>query len=398
MPRQLPWLNNGGGGNARPSAKNKPKAVNKPNIPNDIDDDFFDGTVLDRTDKGKKRADVSSESDDDALDERAGVSKRRSNKSTEDDLRKERLPSSSPPPIQDHIQPEIEYMRKGTKYDLRDDEWMMVEDEFLETAKLFTRHLHIAEYEKLKEQIQAKKKEQLETLRPTATDAAFSAEGQIKKWVKRQEKKQQRAIRDVFASQDSSEEEMTRDLPKRLHDTGRTMSKQPIRPPDVHDSDSNNLDASPKYKNLPSKTNTPTTTSASTFIKPALPTATTRPHTTTSRRSRATPFDMLDDYVPPTKRTQASGTTSHTSTTSRVTTSPAKSVSIPRSPSGPTNTNKARSVSTKGDDDDWGRSRRESSTMGKETTDRIAKRRAEREKEKQDKNDIKIDDIPTFLF
>jgi len=32
----------------------------------------------------------------------------------------------------------------------QDDKWVMVEDEFLETAKLFTRHLHHAEYQRLK--------------------------------------------------------------------------------------------------------------------------------------------------------------------------------------------------------------------------------------------------------
>jgi len=39
------------------------------------------------------------------------------------------------------------FMKDG--YD-NDDKWIMVEDEFLETAKQFTRHLHHAEYQRLK--------------------------------------------------------------------------------------------------------------------------------------------------------------------------------------------------------------------------------------------------------
>ncbi|KAF2859231.1 hypothetical protein K470DRAFT_271797 [Piedraia hortae CBS 480.64] len=39
--------------------------------------------------------------------------------------------------------PPVEYMRPG------DEEWRMVEDEFLATAQTFTRHIHHAEYERL---------------------------------------------------------------------------------------------------------------------------------------------------------------------------------------------------------------------------------------------------------
>lgn len=57
--------------------------------------------------------------------------------------RKERTPSTSPPPAP----PEVEYMREG--YDA-DDIFMMVEDEFLSTAKVYTQHIHHAEYVRLK--------------------------------------------------------------------------------------------------------------------------------------------------------------------------------------------------------------------------------------------------------
>lgn len=55
-----------------------------------------------------------------------------------------RNPSSSPPPP---IPTEAEPMRAGLR---ADDQWIMVEDELLATAKLFTRQLHHEEYQRLK--------------------------------------------------------------------------------------------------------------------------------------------------------------------------------------------------------------------------------------------------------
>lgn len=54
-----------------------------------------------------------------------------------------RNPSSSPPPTT----PEEEPMIDGLE---NDDGWVMVEDEFLTTAKLYTAHLHHADYQRLK--------------------------------------------------------------------------------------------------------------------------------------------------------------------------------------------------------------------------------------------------------
>ncbi|KAF1817092.1 hypothetical protein P152DRAFT_453700 [Eremomyces bilateralis CBS 781.70] len=54
--------------------------------------------------------------------------------------------SSSPIPAP----PEEEFMIEGLD---GDDAWIMVEDEFLSTAQLFTRHLHHAEYKRLKTRV-----------------------------------------------------------------------------------------------------------------------------------------------------------------------------------------------------------------------------------------------------
>ena len=54
-----------------------------------------------------------------------------------------RTPSTSPPPAP----PDVEFMREGYN---ADDIHMMVEDEFLSTAKMFTQHIHHAEYVRLK--------------------------------------------------------------------------------------------------------------------------------------------------------------------------------------------------------------------------------------------------------
>lgn len=58
-----------------------------------------------------------------------------------------REPSSSPPPVT-APPPRVEFMREGSE---ADDAWIMVEDEFWSTAKLFTQHLHQAEYYRLKQ-------------------------------------------------------------------------------------------------------------------------------------------------------------------------------------------------------------------------------------------------------
>lgn len=88
------------------------------------------------------------------------------------------------------------------KFDLRDDEWMMVEDELLQTAKLFTQHLHLAEYETLKTKIEEQKN--IVTPRPVVAGAKLSAEGQMKVKAKEQIFEQRKAMKKVLSAQDHS--------------------------------------------------------------------------------------------------------------------------------------------------------------------------------------------------
>jgi hypothetical protein len=427
MPRQLPWVNKGAG--SRTQVKQAPKGRANTRVPSDIDDDFFDGTVLASSGKGKGKAvpDVD-DSDDDLPGLPAEPSTPRTKTKAKDALRKARARSSSPPPIQDHIEPEIEYMRTGvSKFDLRDDEWMMVEDEFLETAKLFTRHLHIAEYQKLKERIEATKKAQVEAVRPVVLDGKMSAEGSMKKKAEVQEKRQIKAIQDVFASQndDDDDEEANVMTPRPTTSTAAplysnrastTAIKRAPVPATTLDSDSDDLDARSTKRSTASKSTPasalssstsagqksalpaaqPTQAPASSFAKPALSTARQR---AASRKSRATPFDMLDGYV---SRAKASGTgsaneTSPTrsraitvTTTERAATSraPVRSYSSPQATAAP------KSSKTVGFSDDWGTS----SSVSRATAERLAKKKAEREKLREGrKKGDSIDDVPTFL-
>ncbi|KAI8936209.1 hypothetical protein NX059_006637 [Plenodomus lindquistii] len=424
MPRrQLPWASKAGP--SRTQTKTATKAPRNPakklRVRSDIDDDFFSGTILASNKKGKERA---VDPDDDDLSDLAVESKTpRTNLLRRGPRSEDRAPSSSPPPIADIDKPTVEPMRKGvSKFDLRDDEWMMVEDEFLETAKLFTRHLHIAEYERLKETIEAKKKE-AEIPRPVVPNAKLSSDGATKERARVQEKRQREAIRDVFASQDEDEE----NLPSTRASFGR-----PVRPNILSDSDGEDLDAmkppprrallrkpeptavlphpttelpptpstsrpTPRPTSLStasSKANpSPGTTPAPSFKKPAAPLPTTKPRT---RPARATPFDMLDEYIPkkttavskpkeeptsPTLKTPARVSFSETSTTIRT----------------PTSTKSARSI----DMDDWGGGKTPSSVRsGNDVADRLAKRKADRDKadEEEKHKTVKLDDIPTFLF
>ncbi|KAH5334881.1 hypothetical protein HBI42_036190 [Parastagonospora nodorum] len=402
MPRQLPWLSTGGG--SKTKLKQPPRARTNRTALSDVEDDFFDGTVLASSSKGKGKAALDDkDSEDDLPNLPTGRSTVRNRSGTKDASIKERAPSSSPPPIADHIQPQIEYMRKATsKFDLRDDEWMMVEDEFLETAKLFTRHLHIAEYEKLKKSIEAKKKEQVQAPRPVVAGAKLSAEGQTKKKAETQAKRQHKAIRDVFASQDDENEDAGE--PIQSSRTTTSAFKRPPLPKPAPDSDSDDLDSSRRIvrrfnpgqtaskptphltlshptssNSAASTTSMHKATSTISFTKPALPA--TRPRGT-ARKSRFN-IDMLDDYVPPANRTSSTDATKVQAAPSPARSSVHTSVHSP-SPTKPP-------VETKASDT-W------SSGLSKETAERLAKRKAEREKEREsEKKSVKLEDIPTFL-
>jgi hypothetical protein len=379
-------LNTGGG--SRTQVKQPPKAKPK-TIPSDIDDDFLDGTVLASSSKGKGKArQIEEDSDDDFPDLSAEPSTLRTKSRTRSGNRIQRALSSSPPVIADHELPQVEEMRKGvSKFDLRDDEWMMVEDEFLETAKLFTRHLHIAEYEKLKERIEEKKKEQVQGARPVVAGGKMSTEGSFKKKAEVQEKRQRKALLDVFASQeDGNENDQASASVAKPTLTSPTLSKRPT----AHDpDDDDDLDFSnPVFKRPPRPTASkiasyPASKSASPatptprFAKPAIPAP--KPRATISRKSRATPFDMLDDYVP-----RANQPPSIPPVKSPISSSPVRPPVVQQKDSSPVKPQIK---------EEWG------SGMSKETADRIAKRKAEREKEREGKRkkNVGLDDIPTFL-
>lgn len=379
-----------------------------PRIPDDIDDDFFHGTVLASSGKGKARTTTGDECDD--LPPRPSTPRTRRSQNA---LAKERAPSSSPPPLTDYTLPHAEPMRKGvSKFDLRDDEWMMVEDEFLETAKLFTRHLHIAEYDRLKESIEAKKKE-AEVARPVVAGAKRSVEGVMKERAKVQESKQKEAIRDVFASQDDhSEDDRASYRAKPSKPTSTIVKPRPTTNAS-QDTDSDDLDAPrpPKPKAIATTYATvtkpkPTSShmskpSTSSFTKPALPASPAPPSSraTASRPRRATPFHMLDEYTPPRQDPKPQPTTSP-----RETQTPA---SKPRSHSTPSNYSPPRTLQNghikppeSGDlTGDWGFSKGNGGA-GKEVADRLAKRRAKREENGDGKGKRRatdLDDIPTFL-
>ena len=317
----------------------------------------------------------------------------------------------------------MEQMQKGVStFDLRDDEWMMVEDELLETAKLFTRHLHIAEYERLKEKIEAKKKE-AETARPVIAGARMSDDGALRMKAKDQERKQKNAIRDLFASQDDetavqsalpytnvSKSSSTPNASSRI---ANSTSRPAAFSSTANNSDSEDLDAlrpaniktNPVTKSMtevparksPSSNHPDTGKTYSTFTKPAPPLAVTKVRS--SKMSRLTPFDMLDDY----KQGKALSTNRGAeSQWSRITVSPKPRV-LSLSPT-KTSANSSpifehgKSKRSSGSLDDWG-----SSGVSKDTADRLAKRRADRDKEEKERHGanrkaVRSDEIPTFLF
>ena len=93
----------------------------------------------------------------------------------------ERNPSSSPPPSP----PKPEFMREGLD---GDDIWVMVEDEFLSTARLFTQHLHHAEYQRLKKLARVQNESKIQSIaRPVDNRSAVSSETKKKvegRWLK----------------------------------------------------------------------------------------------------------------------------------------------------------------------------------------------------------------------
>jgi hypothetical protein len=194
-------------------------------------------------------------------------------------------------------------MRKGiNKFDLRDDEWMMVEDEFLQTAELFTRHLHLREYDRLKEIVQTKK----DIVRPVVMSAKPSEERQMQMRAEKKTKSQKKALKDAFSSSGKADIEDYLGAPKRATSSKRTPAS-PIhsdraqggsgkqRKAETHDTDSDDLDA------LSRATHPKQTISDIPFVKPALPsqrlisTSRIAPERA-QRKARESTFDFLDGY------------------------------------------------------------------------------------------------------
>lgn len=100
----------------------------------------------------------------------------------------DRSPSTSPVPAAPAA-PEVEYMREG--FDA-DDIYMMVEDEFDSTARLFTQHIHHAEYQRLRRLHKSRGEETLRKL-GHGTDGRTEQSRALRMKLEAQERAQKRA-------------------------------------------------------------------------------------------------------------------------------------------------------------------------------------------------------------
>ncbi|KAF2761650.1 hypothetical protein EJ05DRAFT_179510 [Pseudovirgaria hyperparasitica] len=82
-----------------------------------------------------------------------------------------------------------------------DDIWIMVEDEFLDTAKLFTRHLHRAEYQRLKNLAKLETARRTNNLsRPSVNEDAASADITRMEKSRKRDQTQQAAVAGLAAT------------------------------------------------------------------------------------------------------------------------------------------------------------------------------------------------------
>ncbi|KAI4172855.1 MAG: hypothetical protein LQ343_003262 [Gyalolechia ehrenbergii] len=144
MPRTLPWLKDQDASKIKASAPLPAKRLRPPSPKSDSGDDARSAQGL----RARQRREAA---------QRAG-----------------RTPSTSPPPAP----PSIEYLHEGLSHD---DIYIMVEDEFLATAQLFTSHLHHAEYVRLKNAAKARSGLLGSTARHTDSITAMRAETMKKK-------------------------------------------------------------------------------------------------------------------------------------------------------------------------------------------------------------------------
>lgn len=287
------------------------------------------------------------------------------------------------------------------RFDLRDDEWMMVEDEFLQTAKLFTRHLHLAEYERLKKKIQIKK----EVERPTVPSVKPSQERQIQLKAEKQARAQKKALQDVSNIHDylgppkraSPSKWPSSSFSSSVRSHSATPSRTAIHPLpkqpllNSSESDGDDLDA---VQRPPKPSQASTYSTRESFAKPS---PQPKSKSLASRPNRTATFDFLDEPSP-TKPSQTS-TARFTSPKKSSQTSPIKSSQYSRvRPSA----RPGRTFDFFDDIDIKDIPRRESKPKGQD--DQAAKRETEREqdkekdKEKDKRKSVKLDDIPTFLF
>jgi hypothetical protein len=384
MPRQLPWV--------RTATKHQPQPAKSP-VASDIDDDFFDGTLL-ATDKKSKGRALSPGGSSDTDDRHAR------------NPRKKRALSSSPPAAESSA-PRTENMRTAlSRFDLRDDEWMMVEDDLLETAKLFTHHLRVEDYKIIEQGIEAKKKG-IATIpaavRPVVAGATLSTEGTLKEKARVQSEKQRRAFRDVFTSRDEDDEHQA---------SARTQAAgRPSVLPASSDTDSDDLDA--PLRPSRSMAQRPTTLNPRSsappmsmpigpqaaerpkpsFVKPIPVSQISAPRLKHSSGHRAMPFDMLDDYLPKANRSAAAAasaereeqTTPFTETLlpSRSNDKPARRIDVKKRP--------RRSTQLL---EEWDAGKADEGTEAINTQRRHTKEKSSGKRKAADA----ADDIPTFLL
>lgn len=306
------------------------------------------------------------------------------------------------------------------KFDLCDDEWMMVEDELLQTAKLFTQHLHLAEYETLKKKMEELRKEN--AARPVVPNAKPSVEGHFKRKAQEQAEKQRKALRAVISTHESDsegDEEPQRAVPNRsapsfppprpLSTARATATSRPLqRSGDVRHgtaSDSDDLDAPKrppiaKLSDIPPKAppKAPAHTTpgkrSEVFVKPAIPSKSPRKPARGQRRNL---WDNWDELTATPKSSIPTPSPSHPPYKASSSTKTVGPTTNQQSSSPPTAFHTSVPLKRPGttlDDDDLNAPRR--NQLAKDTADRIARRKADKDREEKKKQ--KYDDIPTFLF
>ncbi|KAF2471984.1 uncharacterized protein BDR25DRAFT_313201 [Lindgomyces ingoldianus] len=398
MPRKLPWLSKAA---SRPT-KREPIDDNNDDDDDDDDDDerLFSGTVSAPPRKGKSQA-KHLDSDDGFSEIPFAVRTKKTR------LLSDHAPSSSPQPAVSELPP---LKRDGIdESHLHDDEWMMVEDELLQTAKLFTRHLHLAEYERLKNKLQTRKK----TPRPVVANARPSLEGQLKAKAHAPSKAQRKALKDDFMSSKKHRHEDILDTlilapakPSRVGPAvlSRSATHPPVLPLSFIDSqpphgfsssdlsEDDDLDV-PRRSKPPSKKASASPSQSKfvskpgSFTKPPLP---SNPRPATSR------VNLLDDFSL-TKRSPSPAKVFDTSSgmatqSTNVSEPPVAYQSHPRTRSTASRPtfDLLNSLDFPG-----------SVPVLKEQAERLAKRKAEKggkDLEQEKRKSVKLDDIPTFLF